>query len=64
LLPFIPDDEDVTKEQVYAAVNNSGKEVGINKMKALLNELVTAGLIYTREVPRSGTRPEVKYRQR
>ena len=55
LLPFIPDDEDVTRDQVYAAANASGREVGIKKVKILLDELVAAGLIYTarfREVAR------------
>ena len=64
LLPFIPDDDDANKEEIYAAVNHSGMTVGINKVKGLLNELVTVGLICVVEVPRSGTRAEVKYRRR
>jgi hypothetical protein len=64
LLPFIPDDEDVNKEQIHAAINHSGVIVGVKKTKRLLDELVTAGLIHVVEVPRSGTRAEVKYRRR
>jgi hypothetical protein len=64
LLPFIPDDEDVNKQEIHAAINHSGMTVGINKVKRLLNELITVGLIYVVEVPRSGTRAEVKYRRR
>jgi len=64
LLPFIPDDEDANKEQIHAAFNHSGKTVGVNKVKRLLDELVTANLICVFEVPRSGTRAEVKYRRR
>lgn len=64
LLPFIPDDEDANKEEIHAAINHSGVTVGVNKVKRLLDELVTAALIYVVEVPRSGTRAEVKYRRR
>lgn len=64
LLPFIPDDENVNKEQIHATANHSGKAVGINKVKRLLDEFITAGLIYVIEVPRSGTRAEVRYRRR
>jgi hypothetical protein len=63
LLPFIPDDEDANKEQIHAAINHSGKVVGTKKIKRLLDELVAVGLIYVVEVPRSGTRAEVKYRR-
>jgi hypothetical protein len=38
--------------------------VGHKKVKRLLDELVTAGLIHVIEVHRSGTRAEVKYRRR
>jgi hypothetical protein len=64
LLPFIPDDEDANKEQVHAAINHSGKVVGTKKIKRLLDELAAVGLIHVVEVPRSGTRAEVKYRRR
>jgi len=64
LLPFIPDDEDANKEQIHAAFNHSGKTVGVKKIKRLLDELVTAGLIHVVEIPRSGTRAEIKYRCR
>jgi hypothetical protein len=64
LLPFIPDDEDANKEQIHAAINPSGVTVGIKKVKRLLDELVTVGLIHVIEIPRSGTRAEVKYRRR
>jgi hypothetical protein len=50
LLPFVPDDEEANKEQIHAAINHSGKAIGINKVKRLLNELVTAALIYVVEV--------------
>jgi hypothetical protein len=64
LLPFIPDDEEANNEQIHAAINHAGRTVGINKVKTLLSELVTAGLICRIEVPRRGTRAEVKYRRR
>jgi len=64
LLPFIPDDEDANKEEIYAAINHSGMTVGSKKVKRLLDELVAVGLISVVEVPRSGTRAEVKYRRR
>jgi hypothetical protein len=41
----------------------AGAVIGFNKVKTLLDELVTAALICVVEVPRRGTRAEVKYRR-
>jgi hypothetical protein len=63
LLPFIPDDDYLNLDQIRLVFNVSGRIVGENKLKKLVNELVTAGLICKISVPRSNARPEVKYRQ-
>ena len=63
LLPFIPDDEYASQEQIRTAFNSSGRTIGENRLPKLINELVTAGLICKISIPRNNARPEVKYRQ-